>query len=249
MPEGATTCSPSMPDVAYSIVWAPDSGIASVHTLYRGATCIYRSSVPENLLHALQIDLTWSIASRSSGFTFIHAGAVTYRDQGIVLPGVSGAGKSTLVSHLLARGCAYYSDEYAVMDHAGVLHPFPCLIKLKDQPLNHQRVHPDELGGRLDHGKVHVVLVGFPRHARGVGLYVEELSRSSGALRLLEHMPRARLRPKEALTCAAATTDKAACLSLQYEDGARAADHLITRLSANDAMSQNIREKGVPCYV
>jgi Rps23 Pro-64 3,4-dihydroxylase Tpa1-like proline 4-hydroxylase len=42
----------------------------------------------------------------------------------IVVPGRSFAGKSTLVAELVRRGAVYYSDEFAVLDDAGKVHPY-----------------------------------------------------------------------------------------------------------------------------
>ena len=49
----------------------------------------------------------------------VHAGAVTWRGSGIILPGPSRSGKSTLVIALLEMGATYYSDELAVLDPSG----------------------------------------------------------------------------------------------------------------------------------
>lgn len=61
-----------------------------------------------------------------SDLLWIHAGAVSFGGQGIVLVGPSGQGKSTIVEELLDWGCSYLSDEIAPIDPvtASVL-PFP----------------------------------------------------------------------------------------------------------------------------
>ncbi len=55
---------------------------------------------------------------------FIHAGVVGWKGSAIVLPGISGSGKTTLVTALVKAGATYYSDEYAVLDEDGLLHPY-----------------------------------------------------------------------------------------------------------------------------
>jgi hypothetical protein len=55
---------------------------------------------------------------------FVHAGAVGYRDRMIVLPGEALTGKSTLVAALVDAGATYYSDEFAVFDEQGRVHPY-----------------------------------------------------------------------------------------------------------------------------
>lgn len=65
------------------------------------------------------------VAAHSVDPVFIHAGAVGIDDRGYVIPGRSGVGKTTLVLALLRAGATYYSDEYALIDSHGVLHPYP----------------------------------------------------------------------------------------------------------------------------
>lgn len=42
------------------------------------------------------------------------------------------AGKSLLVSELLRRGATYFSDEYALIDAEGWVHPYPRPLLLRD---------------------------------------------------------------------------------------------------------------------
>src|SRR5262249_57961124 len=46
------------------------------------------------------------------------------RGLAIVVPGRSHTGKSTLVAELVRRGATYWSDEFAVLDDAGRVHPY-----------------------------------------------------------------------------------------------------------------------------
>jgi hypothetical protein len=56
--------------------------------------------------------------------TFINAGVVAHRNGAILLPGGSLTGKSTLVAELVKAGCTRYSDDYAVLDEEGLVHPY-----------------------------------------------------------------------------------------------------------------------------
>ena len=64
------------------------------------------------------------VAEWTRSLVFIHAGAVGWRGKAIVFPGNSFFGKTTLVAELVRRGAAYLSDEYAILDENGVVHPF-----------------------------------------------------------------------------------------------------------------------------
>jgi len=78
------------------------------------------------------------IASNAPGHVFIHAGAVTHRGLGLLLPGPSLAGKTELVACLVKIGATYYSDEYAVLDPNGLL------------PLSETAVHSHSRPPRVD---------------------------------------------------------------------------------------------------
>ena len=71
------------------------------------------------------------IGLHAPNHTFINAGVVAYRDEAILLPGGSLTGKRTLVAELVKLGCTRYSDDYAVLDEEGLVHPYlrPALPK------------------------------------------------------------------------------------------------------------------------
>ena len=67
----------------------------------------------------------------------LHAGAVSRRGRGVLLPGTSGAGKSTLVAALTAAGFDYLSDEVGAIDPvSAVLRPFPRPLWLKEPSID-----------------------------------------------------------------------------------------------------------------
>src|SRR5262249_29657438 len=78
----------------------------------------------EAALDVLESELQLAVARYAQPDVFVHAGVVSIGGQAIVLPGRSGAGKTTLVRALVAAGARYYSDEYAVLDALGRVHPY-----------------------------------------------------------------------------------------------------------------------------
>lgn len=64
------------------------------------------------------------VAEFSTDMVFVHAGVVGWRGKAIILPGNSHYGKTTLVAELVRNGAEYYSDEYALLDTHGLVHPF-----------------------------------------------------------------------------------------------------------------------------
>ena len=72
-----------------------------------------------------------TIAAKVRTHFLIHAAALSYRDQGIILAGDPGYGKSTLTLALVSRGCRFLSDEFAALGRAdGLLYPFPRNLQL-----------------------------------------------------------------------------------------------------------------------
>jgi hypothetical protein len=72
------------------------------------------------------------LATKTRVVIYVHAGVVIWRGGAVVMPGRSYAGKSTLVHALVQAGAGYFSDEYAIIDQSGLVHPFPRPISLRD---------------------------------------------------------------------------------------------------------------------
>ena len=86
----------------------------------------------EGAFQWLRQDIDNTVAQRSRQMLFVHAGVVGWRGLAIVIPGRSHAGKSTLVAELVRRGAVYYSDEFAVLDETGRVHPYRRTPVLRD---------------------------------------------------------------------------------------------------------------------
>lgn len=72
------------------------------------------------------------VIRRLTEFHAVHAGAVLLGERALLLPGITHAGKSSLVAELLRRGATYFSDEYALIDSAGRVHPYPRPLLLRN---------------------------------------------------------------------------------------------------------------------
>ncbi len=150
------------------------------------------------LLQALEADAESYVASAATRRTFVHAGVVGWRGRALLLPGSSGSGKSTLVQALVHAGARYYSDEFALLDDDGRVHPFPRPLALRE----HEGALPVPVpGGSLRAGRrpLPVGLVAFLAHRPGRDLRLRPLSPGHAALNLLAHTLPARLRPEAAL--------------------------------------------------
>ena len=73
-----------------------------------------------------------TIISRVRSHFLIHAGVVSWNDQGVILVADSAHGKTTLVLELIRRGFKFLSDEMAALgrkDH--MVHPFPRSLRIR----------------------------------------------------------------------------------------------------------------------
>jgi len=89
-----------------------------------------------------------AVAEYAQEKVFIHAGVVGWKGGAIVIPAKSFAGKTTLVAELVKNGAAYYSDEYAVVDEKGLVHPFPRDLSVRDPVFIERDIPVAEFGGK-----------------------------------------------------------------------------------------------------
>ncbi len=100
------------------------SRAASGYRIARNGQLVDRGQSAADLIERLCSHLDVDLAALARGGAFIHAGVVGWRGVAILIPALSGCGKSTLVAELVRRGAQYYSDDYAVLDDGGKVHPF-----------------------------------------------------------------------------------------------------------------------------
>jgi hypothetical protein len=127
LPPGWEACASPLVDHLFSLRVggvATEPRRRNYHLLYGGFTRHARSLNLSEVLDALESYMHVYLAEYAANRIFVHAGVVGWHGQAILLPGASGAGKSTIVAALLRAGATYLSDEYAVLDHRGYVHPF-----------------------------------------------------------------------------------------------------------------------------
>lgn len=150
-----------------------------------------------------QIRLT--IAEFADSRVFIHAGAVGWKGQAILLPATSFSGKSTLVAELVKRGALYYSDDYAVIDENGLLHPFHRDISLRDQTDEYKQVDfsIESFGGKISDQPIPIGMVLITKfQARRANHKIwkpQILSEGQGIMEILAHTIPIRHNPKFSL--------------------------------------------------
>jgi hypothetical protein len=120
-------------------------GLREFNLLYAGVRPAARSLRRDEVVVALEQEIQNYLAHQARDRVFVHAGVVGWRDRAVLFPGRSMAGKSTLVAALLAAGATYYSDEFAVLDGKGLVHPYPRRLSLRT-PQGARRLTAESLG-------------------------------------------------------------------------------------------------------
>lgn len=187
------------------------SKIRRFHLAYSGAALISRGLDPGEVTSQLISDLHRRAAEFSRSKLFVHAGVIAWKGQAILLPGRSYTGKSTLVAELVRAGATYYSDEYAVLDRAGRVHPYARPLVLRGNPENADQTSVPYLISRRQK-PLPVSAVLFTRFRDDAKWRPRKLSPGQSLLGLLSHTVQAQTRPKVALSILQRVTQN--CLAL-----------------------------------
>ena len=134
--------------------------------------------------------LRLEVAEHAVGWVFIHAGVVASKGRAIVIPGDSFSGKTSLVEALVRAGAEYYSDEYAVLDDAGLVHSFPRDLSVRynnSGSIAERNVSIGSIGGLTGSKPVSVGLVVLTRFVDGAEWNPETLSIGQGILETIPH--------------------------------------------------------------
>ena len=190
-------------DVDYELRLSPPDAPAAVPVaceLRCDGSFVHGSTDLGQVLDAFEDHAKLLTADRAEGRLFVHAGAVAWRGRGIVIPGRSHSGKTTLVRSLVDAGAEYYSDEFAVLDPHGWLHPYalPLSIRTSDaQPALRTRV--EVIGGRTGTSPVPVRLIVVTSYRRYAKWRPHLLSHGQAFLALMENTVAARRAPETAM--------------------------------------------------
>jgi hypothetical protein len=125
LPPNTTARDAGAPAVRYIVRRAEASeGAGQVYHVLCGGEVRIRARTVKRVVASLRSEIDRDLAVHSREGLFVHAGVVGWRGRAILIPGRSMTGKSSLVAALIRCGAAYYSDEYAILDEDGRVHPY-----------------------------------------------------------------------------------------------------------------------------
>jgi hypothetical protein len=190
-------------DRVYSILVGgkgPRAKVRRISLLYGDDEQLARSVDLDSVFERFESDLRLFVAELATHRVFVHAGVVGWKGQAIVIPGRSYSGKSTLVAELVRAGAIYYSDEYAVLDSRGRVHPFSKPLELREEGEYRQtKITAAELGGLSGTKPLPVGLVLMTHYKNGARWRPRKLTTGKGVLEMLFNTVSARRSPGRAL--------------------------------------------------
>jgi hypothetical protein len=172
------------------------------------------------------------VAEHAPDHVFLHSGVVAWEDRALLLPGQSHAGKSTLVAELVRAGATFYSDEFALLDSAGMVHPFTRDIRMRKPGAPDQVPLPlEQLSGRAGTAPLPVSMVVFTEFAEDARWAPEAMTPGRAVLELLLHSTPVQRTPDRTLATLSAMVRHARVWSSQRGEAADVARSLLAALA------------------
>jgi len=172
------------------------------------------------------------VAEHAPEHVFVHAGAVGWQGRAIVIPGASMSGKTSLVVELVRAGATYYSDEYAVLDREGRIHPYPQALGIRGSDQFRQtKLDINSIGGTVGRTPLPVQLIIVTQYEAGVVWVPKEISSGQSVLALLSHTVSVRRDPKTALSALQLAGRAGTCLSGSRGESADTARRILNRVT------------------
>jgi hypothetical protein len=237
LPSDWEALSSPLVDRIYSILIVRKGSHANgrrLNQLYGDDVRLARSLDLDELYERLESDLRLFVAELARHRVFVHAGVVGWKGQAIVIPGRSYSGKSTLVAELVRAGATYYSDEYAVLDSRGRVHPFAKPLELREEgEFTQTKITAAELGGHSGTKPLPVGLVLMTQFKSGARWRPRKLTAGRGVLEMLFNTVSARRSPERALATLQRVVEQADVLKGVRGNASEVVDALLRRVEGN----------------
>jgi hypothetical protein len=228
LPPDAQPCSPAAADGWFSVLGKPDG---SYDFLIDGSPVTTRIDLGFAMM-LLEAQLRIFIGLHAPNRIFIHAGVVAHEGRAIVIPGQSFAGKTTLVLALVRAGALYYSDEFAVLDEEGLVHPYAKPVSVRDEDQVQTDHDVERYGGIAGEEALPVGTVVVTEYRPGAEWNPTEFSPSRGALAMFANTVAAIKRTEEAMRAIKLAVDGALLLEGERGEADAMAQDLLRRASA-----------------
>lgn len=207
------------------------SNVRRFNILYGNTVRLARSKDTDQVLEAFERDLQLYVAEYARRRVFVHAGVVGWRGKAIVIPGRTMSGKTTLVKALVEAGATYYSDEYAVLDERGRVHPYPKPLSIRQNGGRPKESLPEALGGTTGVKPLPVGLVVATSYQEAARWRPRQLLPGRAVMALLAHTVSVRRKPERALNTLRQVVAEALVIRGTRGEAKEVAEGLLRRLT------------------
>lgn len=118
-------------EVTFVYRFIQKAGQENEYQLYYNEERLIQTSQLRQLLTSFENHAELYSAYNAKDYLFIHAGVVGWQGKAILIPARSMSGKTSLTHALLKAGASYYSDEFALLDAEGWVHPYPVPLSIR----------------------------------------------------------------------------------------------------------------------
>jgi hypothetical protein len=214
--------SAELPDIFVRVARVAEQLQASVNDVPVASACRAIDLVP-----ALVRVLDDAVIQRLKGLRAVHAGAVLWGGRALLLPGATHAGKSSLVAELLRRGATYFSDEYALLDSEGYVHPYPRPLLLRNGCPDPIPVLAGECNAPIGDRPAQVGWILFLEYQSAGAWSVAAVPQSEAVLILLRNTPHAWADSPDLVGVFRRAVTGATCLSGHRAEAVEAASRIL----------------------
>jgi len=186
------------------------------------------------IVEILQAVVDETVVHDLPGLVAVHAGVAVCNGVAAILPGGSQAGKTMLVAELLKKGAVYYSDEYALVDAEGRVHPYPRALMLRNNGGWRHPVVPRPQTAANGDSHAPVRLIVSVEWTPGGQWEVRPIPQSEALLVLLRNTPAEMAKSPEILEHLRRGAASAVCYSGVRGEAGDAADRVMELLRACD---------------
>jgi hypothetical protein len=180
-----------------------------------------------NLVPDLIRALDDAVIQRLTGLRAVHAGVVLWGERALLLPGITHAGKSSLVAELLRQGATYFSDEYALIDSAGCVHPYPRPLLIRNGSPQQSPVLPAECNAPTGDTSAPVGWILSLEYSPESAWSVAAVSQSEALLILLRNTPHVLSESPDLVAVFQRAVARATCYAGRRPDAEKAADQIL----------------------
>jgi hypothetical protein len=234
LPPGSQPCSPKTVDVRFSLTRG-EFGTYGITQNGKKLGGISKLEL-DLALEVLDSHLRLYLGRTAPEAIFVHAGVVSHNGVAIIIPAASFAGKTTLVAALVKAGAIYYSDEFAVVDRDGLVHPYAKALSVRDDGKLLQTDHAVEsLGGVAGEEKLRLGLVVITSYKPDAEWNPQRLSQGAGAMALLANAVPARERSEEVMEAISRAVEGSAVIQSDRGEADAVAPLLLRELERHTA--------------